>query len=91
MNFAECGYMQSYCHVVFPFFSGALYCLNATRHASGETSRICVLTLEGHKRLPHCLSASVDPEGAEEQPDRVVFVEDLKPLLFRLSQPSSLR
>lgn len=36
-------------------------------------------------------SSTTDGDGADEQPDRVVLVEDLRPFLFKLSQPASLR
>ncbi|CAM9193049.1 unnamed protein product, partial [Hapterophycus canaliculatus] len=36
------------------------------------------------------LRSTQDAEEAEEQPERVVFIEDLRPYLFRLSQPSSI-
>lgn len=36
-----------------------------------------------------CLRSTEDAKEAEEQPERVVFIEDLRPYLFRLSQPSS--
>eukprot|EP00903_Cladosiphon_okamuranus_P019261 g17707.t2 len=37
------------------------------------------------------LRSTQDPAKADEQPDRVVVVEDLRPFLFSLSQPASLR
>jgi len=37
------------------------------------------------------LSSTDNTEKAEEQPDRVVLIEDLRPFLFSLSQPASLR
>lgn len=37
------------------------------------------------------LSSTQDTASAEEQPDRVVLIEDLRPFLFSLSQPASLR
>lgn len=38
-----------------------------------------------------CLSSIQDAEKAEEQPDRVVLIEDIRPFLFSLSQPASSR
>ncbi|CAM9665983.1 unnamed protein product, partial [Choristocarpus tenellus] len=35
--------------------------------------------------------ASENPEAAEEQPDRVVFVEDIRPLLFKICHKGSFR
>lgn len=40
---------------------------------------------------PVRLSSTDNTEKAEEQPDRVVIIEDLRPFLFSLSQPASLR
>eukprot|EP00752_Nemacystus_decipiens_P004418 g4034.t1 len=37
------------------------------------------------------LRSTQDTANAEEQPDRVVLIEDLRPFLFSLSQPASLR
>lgn len=37
------------------------------------------------------LSSTDNTQKAEEQPDRVVLIEDLRPFLFSLSQPGSFR